>query len=104
MYKTINDEKEFNQILNSEILSLVEFSATWCAQCKMMMPTIVQIEEQFTNHINVVIVDADKNPEIAKEHAIISLPTFILFKAGKKIASFQMRPKSYIINLIENSL
>lgn len=60
---------------------LLEFSATWCAPCKKMVPAVKQlIEEGYT----VQTINADKQPELAQKYNITSLPTSIVLRDGKE--------------------
>lgn len=65
-------------------LVLLDFSATWCGPCKMFMP----IFEEFSNlckDAKCFSVDVDDNDELAKEFAIMSVPTVVLLKDGKEV-------------------
>lgn len=65
-------------------LVVVDFYATWCGPCKMIAP---QIEEMEANLPEVVFckVDVDEAEDVAHEHGINAMPTFIFFKDGKKV-------------------
>jgi thioredoxin 1 len=104
MFTTINNMGELDQKLTEKSLKLIEFTASWCSQCKMMAPTISQIEKQFINSLDILLIDADKNSEIVKKYKILTLTTFLLIKNQEIIETFQMKTKSYISTLIENNL
>ena len=73
--------ENFNELINSDYV-LVDFYATWCGPCKMMHPIL----ENIINHsIKVIKVDVDKFENIAKEYAILSIPTLVLIKNGEMI-------------------
>ena len=74
-----NFEKE---VLKSDKPVLVDFFATWCGPCKMLMPTIDEIASERAD-IKVGKVDVDENMELAKEYKVFSVPTLIAFKDGK---------------------
>lgn len=103
--KNIVGIDDFNEFISSGI-ALVDFSASWCSQCRMMEPIIKQIETQFEGKISFAIVDADEldNKEILVKFGVMSLPTFLLFKNEELVERFQMKPKSAIINMLEESL
>ena len=64
---------------------LVDFWADWCAPCKMMAPALDQIAK-VEQKIQVLKVNTQHNQSLAQTYQIRSIPTLILFKAGKEIA------------------
>ncbi len=60
---------------------LVDFYAEWCGPCKMLHPVLESIEDK----INIVKVDIDKFQELSSDYRIMSVPTLLFFKDGKKI-------------------
>ena len=59
---------------------LVDFYADWCGPCKMM-GTVLE-----TMDANILKVNVDNYPEIAKQFGIMSIPTLMIFEDGKAIA------------------
>lgn len=76
---------KFSSIINSDIPTLVDFHATWCGPCKAMSPVLDQLKHKKGNKIRILKIDVDKNQEIAAQFKVRSVPTFILFKSGKKL-------------------
>ena len=67
---------------NKESKKLLHFYADWCGPCKMLEPTLKEIEEEIEiEHINV-----DDNQEIAEKYGVMSIPTLILVKNEEEIA------------------
>lgn len=60
---------------------LVDFFATWCGPCKMLMPVLEELE----NDINIIEVDIDKFPSLAEKYRIMAVPTLMFFKDGVKV-------------------
>ena len=79
---TITKENFESEVLKSDKPVLVDFFATWCGPCKMLMPTIDEIANENTD-IKVAKADVDENMELAKEYKIFSVPTLMVFKDGK---------------------
>ena len=63
---------------------VVDFWATWCGPCKMIAPIVEELDEEMSN-VKFVKVDVDKNPQIANQYKIVSIPTLKIFKDGKLI-------------------
>ena len=77
--------ENFNDIIKSDALTLVDFFATWCGPCKMMHPVLEQLKEELGDSIRIIKLDVDKNEELAMQHRIQSVPTLMLFRNGEVI-------------------
>ena len=71
------NEKDFENLVNRDLV-LVDFFATWCGPCKMLSPVLESIED-----IDIVKIDVDECPNLARKYAIMSVPTLMIFKEGK---------------------
>lgn len=70
------------EVLDSKSPILVDFWATWCAPCQMMLPIIEDFAKSNPD-IRVGKVNVDEQPELAGEYGIMSIPTLIAFKNGE---------------------
>lgn len=77
--------EKFNEMINGELLTLVDFFATWCGPCKMMHPILEQLKEKMGDDIRILKVDVDKNEALSMQYRIQSVPTLMLFKKGEMI-------------------
>lgn len=75
--------EKFNDIINGNQLTLVDFFATWCAPCKAMHPVLEQLKEDVGEEIRIIKIDVDKNQALSNAYGIQSIPTLMLFKSGK---------------------
>lgn len=75
----------FNELINSEKPTLVDFYATWCGPCKMMSPIIDETKSVLKDTANILKVDIEKNREAAIKYGVRSVPTLILFKNGEPV-------------------
>ena len=82
----IKNKAEYDQVLADNKSVFVDFYADWCGPCKMVGPVLEEISKDYTD-IKFVKVNVDDNPEIAQQYGIMSIPTMIGFKNGKKVAS-----------------
>lgn len=77
--------EKFNEMINGELLTLVDFFATWCGPCKMMHPILEQLKEKMGDDIRILKVDVDKNEALSMQYRIQSVPTLMLFKKGEML-------------------
>ena len=77
--------EKFNEMINGEQLTLVDFFATWCGPCKMMHPILEKLKEKMGDDIRILKVDVDKNEALSMQYRIQSVPTLMLFKKGEML-------------------
>ncbi|MDO4497951.1 MAG: thioredoxin [Bacteroidales bacterium] len=96
---------QFNEIINGNQLTLVDFYATWCGPCKMMHPVLEELKLEFRDNIKIIKVDVDKNEELCDNYRIQSVPTLMLFRSGEVLWR-QSGAMSFndLKNIISNSL
>lgn len=73
-------QEQYNAYLNSDKYVLIDFYAEWCAPCKMMKPSLEEIDSTMSDKVKVIRIDVDKNKELADQMQIDALPTLILYK------------------------
>ena len=76
---------EFNDIINQNKPTLVDFFATWCGPCRMQAPILEEVKNAVGDKANVVKVDIDKNRNLATQYNVQSIPTLILFRNGEPV-------------------
>ena len=81
----IQDETEFNSLLETELVFVVDCTATWCGPCKLIAPLIDQLAKEYSNRAKVLKLDLDANQLIAKRFGIRSIPAVMLFKQGELV-------------------
>jgi thioredoxin 1 len=73
---------QFNDIIKSDIPTLVDFFATWCGPCKAMAPVLDQLKTELGEKVRILKIDVDKNQHVANQFKVRGVPTFIVFKNG----------------------
>ncbi len=74
---------KFRELINAEKPVLVDFSAEWCAPCKMMAPILEDLAKRVGEKATILKVDVDRNPEAAQFYNVQGVPTLIIFKKGE---------------------
>jgi thioredoxin-like negative regulator of GroEL len=73
-------------MIPEKFTGFVKFSAAWCAPCKAFAPLVKKVVAD--RGIDLMIVDIDKEPDLAKEWSVRSVPTLISFGDGEPLGSF----------------
>lgn len=74
-------KQQFDELLDSDKLVLIDFYADWCAPCKKMKPYLDEISKDMADKVVVVRINADDNQAICKELKIDALPVLQLYKS-----------------------
>ncbi|KAL5216034.1 hypothetical protein ABZP36_007435 [Zizania latifolia] len=84
-------QSEFDaEVLQSELPVLVDFVADWCGPCRLIAPFVDWASEEYEGRLKIVKIDHDANPQLIAEYKVYGLPTLILFKNGKELASVNL--------------
>jgi thioredoxin 1 len=76
---------DFNEIINSDKPTLVDFYTNWCGPCKMMNPIIDDVKNKLGDEAKVLKVDVDNNRDAAIKYGVRGVPTLIIFKNGEPV-------------------
>lgn len=73
-------KQQFDALLSSDKLVLIDFYADWCAPCKKMKPYLEEISKDMADKVVVIRINADDNQALCKELKIDALPVLQLYK------------------------
>ena len=76
------------EVIDTDKPVLVDFWAEWCGPCRMLLPTIDKLADNFDGKAKIVKVNTDEAPEVAGLYQISAIPTVILFSKGKAVKQF----------------
>ncbi len=101
----ISDDIFEEEVLKSELPVLVDFWAVWCAPCKMIVPTLEYLAQNYKEKLKVFKMNIDENMKISAKFGIRSIPTLLLFKGGElKETIVGALPQNKIIDVISKHL
>ena len=89
-------DQNFEEVINSNSMILVDFWAAWCGPCRQVAPILDDIEKN--NGLLVGKLNIDENPSKAIEYSIHSIPSMVLFIDGKPVHNIVgAKPKHVIL-------
>lgn len=80
----VNDENFRQEVFESALPVLVDFTATWCAPCKEVDPIVDELAGEMAGKAKVVKLDIDDSPEIYRQLGVNGVPTVIFFNEGRE--------------------
>ena len=96
----INKENFQQEVLHSDKPVLVDFWASWCGPCQMVLPIMDEIANERSD-IKVCKINVDEQKELARQFRVMSIPTLAVFKNGEMVnRSTGAKPKEQILQMI----
>jgi thioredoxin 1 len=81
----LTDHNFEEEVFQSRIPVLVEFSASWCVPSQQMKPMLEKVAKEYAGRLKIGNLNVDQNPRTASQYQIMGCPTFILLNSGKAI-------------------
>ena len=89
-----------SEIMNSDKPVLLDFWASWCGPCRMVLPIIEQIAGE-RDDIKVAKINVDEEPELARQYGIMTIPTLMVIKDGQIVKqSAGAKSKAQILDML----
>jgi|SRR6218665_636166 len=93
------NEDTLQNVVNTNNKVVVQFSASWCGNCRIMKPKFKVLSSQ-NEDIAFVLVDAENSPESRKLANVSNLPTFATFVDGKLVNETQTNKADVLAELV----
>lgn len=87
------------EVLNQNPKVMVQFSAGWCGNCRIMKPKFKRMSTEHED-VTFVVIDAEKNPESRKLANVSNLPTFAAFHNGALLNQTQTNKAEVLAELV----
>ena len=92
-------EDNLNELLQEHSNVIVQYSAGWCGNCRLMKPKFKRLSTE-NEGTTFIIVDAEKQPESRKLASVKNLPTFATYKGGVLLNQVQTTKEEQLKILI----
>ena len=95
-------EDNLADLISQNQTVLVQYSAGWCGNCRIMKPKFKKKSSE-NNDIPFVIVDSEKFPNSRKLADVSNLPTFAVFKNGECVNQLQTNKSELLLSFIDEA-
>tara|TARA_B100001057_G_scaffold257302_1_gene257552 strand:- start:5687 stop:6391 length:705 start_codon:yes stop_codon:yes gene_type:complete len=79
--------EDFNNFIETDKIVLVDYYANWCAPCKIMEPYLDEISNEYSNSLELIRINYDKNLPLVRSLEVYGLPVLQIFKDKKLLWS-----------------
>jgi thioredoxin 1 len=101
----VTDDSFESDVLKSGDPVVVDFWAEWCGPCKQIGPALEEIAGEMQGKVKIAKINIDDNPGAPSKYGVRGIPTLMLFKDGKVVATkVGAAPKTAIANWISESI
>lgn len=77
-------DENVKEVIESGKPIVIDFWATWCGPCVGMAPVVDELAEEYADKVVIGKYNVDEEGEFASDNRVMSLPTILFYKDGKK--------------------
>ena len=88
MVHEITDATFEDEVVNSDVPCIIEFTAAWCGPCRKMAPTLEELSEKFGDAVKFCTVDVDESKKLRIRFAVAAVPYIVFVADGMQTPLF----------------
>lgn len=88
MIYEITSETFEQEVVQSDVPCVIEFTAGWCTMCDAMAPTFEQLAEKFGDSVKFCLINIDEQKALRIKFAVAAIPYIVLVADGMKTPLF----------------
>ena len=103
--KDVTDQDFDAEVLQSQLPTIIDFWAEWCAPCRAIAPIIKDLAAEHGDKIKIVKMNIDENPSTPGKYGVRAIPTVLGFKGGNVVEQITgAKPRKAFDEMVEKLL
>ena len=78
-------DADFDAFVQKNRLVVIDCWAPWCGPCKRLEPIVDALATELAGTVTIGKLNTDENPRTGAKYGIMSIPTLLIFKDGKRV-------------------